>query len=408
MSSVVIPPGQAPPLAIITATDHSGWVIIGTAFSLSLALLSGGIRYFIRRVISPPFGYDDISIGVATAALVIQSSVVFHSISQGLGKSGELLSTEQLVHIGKCAYVSDIFFVLAVWLSKCSVIYFLLRLTPNKVHTRIFNGFIGAMTVWLVLSIFLVTLRCNLSHPWIVIGESCPGLLARWQVIGVLNIVTELIVFSGSIFLIWGLRVSFSKKAAIVIAFGIRLPIIIVIVFRIHTFNRALHANNLVLAQAPYVIWTQVEVAYAVMSATLICLRSLVSSLNTNYGAFDRNTTTNAYGSYGSGKFNSKKSRKQSDTELASIPTQNREPGSEPQLFTGPSSDYVVHASNGRPTAETAKPDKRITGMGQAVHQDSNSIESNDSRQRIIKKVEWRVDYDGQPSIESRMDPTSE
>jgi len=48
-----------------------------------------------------------------------------------------------------------------------------IRLTPRKDHKRVATGILGTVTVWLVVSIFLVALRCNLSHPWIFINPSC-------------------------------------------------------------------------------------------------------------------------------------------------------------------------------------------------------------------------------------------
>lgn len=77
------------------------------------------------------------------------------------------LLTEQL------SYATDFFFLFTVWASKCSMALLFIRLTPRKEHKRVATGILGVVSLWLVVSIFLVALRCNLSHPWIFINPSC-------------------------------------------------------------------------------------------------------------------------------------------------------------------------------------------------------------------------------------------
>jgi len=72
-------------------------------------------------------------------------------------------------------YASTLLFVVALGLSKTSVVFFLLRLSPVKHHRRVFNVAVVLVTAWTVGSTFAVALQCNLTHPWILVGERCPG-----------------------------------------------------------------------------------------------------------------------------------------------------------------------------------------------------------------------------------------
>ena len=54
-----------PPWAIISATDHTGWVIICTTIGLPILLVFATIRYLVRRTVD--FGLDD---GFAAASTV--------------------------------------------------------------------------------------------------------------------------------------------------------------------------------------------------------------------------------------------------------------------------------------------------------------------------------------------------
>ena len=53
-----------------------------------------------------------------------------------------------------------------------------LRLTPQKTHQSVAKGILIATSVWLVVSIFLIALRCDLSHPWIFINPKCTSIVS--------------------------------------------------------------------------------------------------------------------------------------------------------------------------------------------------------------------------------------
>ena len=67
-TSLHVPPGQYPPFAAVTETDHSAWIIIAAAFGLSMILLAGGIRVFIRLTISRGWGVDDTLFAVSNVS----------------------------------------------------------------------------------------------------------------------------------------------------------------------------------------------------------------------------------------------------------------------------------------------------------------------------------------------------
>ena len=56
-----------PPFAVVTDTDHSGWVIICTTLGLPILLIFSFIRYIVRRAVD--FGLDDGLIAASTVGL---------------------------------------------------------------------------------------------------------------------------------------------------------------------------------------------------------------------------------------------------------------------------------------------------------------------------------------------------
>jgi len=60
--------------------------------------------------------------------------------------------------------------------------------------------------------------------------------------------------------------------------------LIITIAFRLANFNTAGLTTNPMLLEDKFIVWTQTELSYSVMGATIPSLRPFVKSLATNYG----------------------------------------------------------------------------------------------------------------------------
>lgn len=169
----LVPEGQYPPFAVVTPDDHSAWIIIAAALGLVCSLIFGALRIVVRLTISPKFKLDDYSLLVATLLTIIQSSIVLGACSRGLGKSVDLLPLEEQNEVQRMYYTSNLFFVLALGMSKMSVVFFLLRLSPVKRHKLAFNLTLGMTAAWTIASFFAVALQCNLQHAWLSVNEDC-------------------------------------------------------------------------------------------------------------------------------------------------------------------------------------------------------------------------------------------
>ncbi|EDN99057.1 hypothetical protein SS1G_13917 [Sclerotinia sclerotiorum 1980 UF-70] len=173
-TGLVVPPGQSPPFAVVTSTDHSAWVIIATALGLACVLVFGGIKTFARTSLGKGVSYDEMC---------------------------------------------------------------------------------------LVASTFL-----------------------RWQIISSFDIIFELAFVFLSVYLVWSLRTSKSNKTIVVVAFGFRLPMIIAISYRLATFDINGLTKNPMFLEDEFIIWTQTELNYSVISAIIPSLRPFVKNLSTYYG----------------------------------------------------------------------------------------------------------------------------
>ena len=105
---------------------------------------------------------------------------------------------------------------------------------------------LGATITWTIAATFVVCLQCNPAQPWQTIdtdtGElMCTRLVSfisgvsdqaanralqatQWAGIGTFDVITELAIFSVSVYMVSTLQMSFKSQAIVVFAFGCRLP----------------------------------------------------------------------------------------------------------------------------------------------------------------------------------------
>jgi hypothetical protein len=69
MADAVVPSGYSQPVAVVTKTNHSAWIIIAAILGIVYAIIFGTIRIMVRFVSGSGFGWDDYSLGIATVRL---------------------------------------------------------------------------------------------------------------------------------------------------------------------------------------------------------------------------------------------------------------------------------------------------------------------------------------------------
>jgi hypothetical protein len=102
----------------------------------------------------------------------------------------------------------------------------------------------------------------------------------------------EAAVVACTAFMIRPLKTPASKKFVVVFVFSFRLPIIIIIAFRLRTFHQSGLTTDFTFLEALYIAITQTQVNYSLISATIPNLRPIINNLNTHYGAMGESTLT--------------------------------------------------------------------------------------------------------------------
>ena len=196
-------------------------------------------------------------------------------------------------------------------------------------------------------------------------------------------------LFGLAVYIIQSLQMAWLKKSSVLIAFGLRLAIIVPIAFRLHNLSKQYNSSDPTYDGLLASIWTQVEIAYAVLSATIPCYGSWVSATSTQVPIQPKKTRYHKYGS-GNGSQGHEKMPNNNPNNISmhsifgrkkdlknTSQVESRVPASSKDIFSWPNRDN---------TSCIATPG------------DEHSTKSNESRQGIIRKdVDWTVSYEDAP-----------
>jgi hypothetical protein len=276
-------------------------------------------------------------------------------------------------------YADDIFYIAAVWTSKLSYAFLFARTSRDRTFLWTNRGLMAAIALTALAALLLVALRCDLSQPWLwfgLNGPTCTTLFRHWQSIAALDIVTEVLMAIMSVYLIWPVQIPVAKKATVVFAFCIRLAVIAPITCHLHYVSKALASRDPSLQSTSVVICKEVEIAFAILSASIPTLRPFIFATTTNYGAPAEGLKTSHAKSANSGSKSTPKLFSLKNLTRQDRAGSGNRSHDEPQ-FTGYDDGFQPNSHAARANVTTGRP--RSSG-------------SNDSKQIIIRK-DYSVSY---------------
>ncbi|KAK1149685.1 hypothetical protein N8T08_005238 [Aspergillus melleus] len=105
-----------------------------------------------------------------------------------------------------------------------------------------------------------------------------------WKGITTVDVVTEALLVALSVYLVWGIRMQFKQKVAVIFAFGTRATLIIISIVRQTYLTRAFSGTDISLRLSKALIATEVLLHFSIMAATMPCLKPFVVAFNTGWG----------------------------------------------------------------------------------------------------------------------------
>ncbi|KAJ6010407.1 hypothetical protein N7451_001819 [Penicillium sp. IBT 35674x] len=275
------PAGITAPLTVDNDYNHSGLIVVLTAFTLVLFIVAIAAR-INSSTQKASFQPDDFAFAALVIAAVIQVSLVFGQVHYGWGTRMESIdagSKEQMLKVeltGHLGYAADIFAVITLGLSKVTTCLFYEGLF-SQIQRRFIRSILLSVIIWTVLSVLLFAIRCS-SKPWNDIDTAqCSGLLARWEAVTVIDVLTEvlLLVFAG--LAISQVKISTKQRIIVFCALESRILLIPMSAVRAHLIKIQLGSTDATLSGSYATAITEIYLALSVTCLLTAFAKSFIA-----------------------------------------------------------------------------------------------------------------------------------
>ncbi|KAL5355875.1 hypothetical protein BJX96DRAFT_171073 [Aspergillus floccosus] len=268
------------------AVDRSVAVRAVAAVFMSLACVAVLLRCYVRVRLVRAFGWNDITMLVATAFYVMFSACMIGGSLYGTGKHLTELSKHQSVVAMKYWFLCDLGYALASILSKVSVSLLLLRVLIDPVHRAIIYVVTAVTVVTGFIFFIFCLIQCSpVSYFWdrFWLDETIPGSCGHLTAIEILLYLFSAVSASFDftvailpIFVVRKLQMSHKTKVAAVCLLGMACIASVAVIVRI-PFVHTIKNPDFLYATVQIAIWSNIETGLSIFAGSLATLRPLFS-----------------------------------------------------------------------------------------------------------------------------------
>ncbi|KAH7397235.1 hypothetical protein BKA66DRAFT_408993 [Pyrenochaeta sp. MPI-SDFR-AT-0127] len=257
-----------------------------------IALAYGGIvaavlAFLLRLAASLPQGGRQISWDDATMALVvvlaIPPAVFAHFLVQnGLGRDMWTLEAHQITNVLHFYYAGEIFYVLALGISKISILCFYLRVFPSKNFRRVIYGVMGLSVAYTIAFFFATTFQCvPLSYAWNqwdgLHKGKCNDIHVQGWVAAAINIALDVIVMVLPLRHLARLNMNLKRKLMVMAMFSVGIIVIFTSAIRLYSLVHFANSQNITWDYVEAGYWSLIEIDVSIVCGCMPALRLLIS-----------------------------------------------------------------------------------------------------------------------------------
>ncbi|KAF2816751.1 uncharacterized protein BDZ99DRAFT_403879 [Mytilinidion resinicola] len=247
----------------------------------ALALLAVGLRVIARLpCLGGQWGNDDWAILVAMLPVIPLTCLSVVLANDGLGKDLWAVPFEKVTAILHVYYFDEILYLMAIALTKISILFFYLRIFPEKNFRRCVYGVMACCVIYIVGFIPPVIAQCqpiNLAWKhWD--GEHkghCINLNVEGWISAAVNIVIDAMVIVLPLQQIAKLKLSRRKKYGLMLMFTLGLFVTVISMLRLKWMIQFANTDNVTWDYVPIGYWSTIEVHIGIICACLPALRAL-------------------------------------------------------------------------------------------------------------------------------------
>ncbi|KAH8667988.1 hypothetical protein BGZ60DRAFT_41417 [Tricladium varicosporioides] len=248
----------------------------------ALATCFVAARVFARWKLEVGLGPDDWVMLAALAAYLTDVAAGLGIALNGFGQHTYYLTTKQVSHALEFFYVAELFYIVSITLTKCSLLLFFNRIFPSKKHRTIIYSMMGFVVVSNFALLMALMFQCVPFHGvwtnWMykVPPVKCINTFAAIYVAAALSIFHDLAILCFPIPILWSLNLAWQKKANLLVMFSVGSFVIICSLLRLPSLMKMGGSSDPSYDQAPVAVWTDLEIAVGIICGCLPACRSLI------------------------------------------------------------------------------------------------------------------------------------
>ncbi|KAJ5359799.1 hypothetical protein N7517_008990 [Penicillium concentricum] len=274
-------------MATINAQDsYQGSYRAGTIAMTVLGVLFVILRLLARWKKSLKPGWDDYMIMAALLPLLTLVGLMLALTNYGMGLHSEILPMENIMMIAKLLVVFECIYVTTIAVTKVSILLMYCRIFPTK-EIRTASMILGGISLaWAVAIIFVSIFQCTpIARAWDTrIPGTCIDLKASFIGNAVPNVVTDILILSLPVRVVWGLHASLTHRLSVIGIFLLGSFVIFTSVYRFTTlfdFNPA----DIAWTLGKSCTWCVVECSTGIISACMPTLRPLFLMVSSKFSS---------------------------------------------------------------------------------------------------------------------------
>jgi hypothetical protein len=194
------------------------------------------------------------------------------------------LKDYQISNVLRFYFYGEIFYVLALGVSKISILCFYLRVFPDKGFRRIIYGVMGLAVAYTIALFFATTFQCTpISYAWtqwdgLHQGKCSDIHLQGWIAAGI-NIILDVVVMVLPLKHLAGLNMNLRKKSMVMAMFSVGIIVIVISALRLYTLAHFAKSQNITWDYFEAGYWSLLEIDVSIICGSMPAHRLLLSRL---------------------------------------------------------------------------------------------------------------------------------
>lgn len=251
-------------------------------------------------------GLDDWAV-LATLMTAIPSALVtvYGTVKHGLGQDIWALTPYEITTMLKYFYIMAIIYFTQLTLLKLSLLFFYIRVFPNKPAQRLLWGTVAFVVAWGFTYVVVAIFQCRPINyfwkKWDHLHEGqCLDINAITNSNAAISIALDLWILGIPLWQLWGLKMHWKKKVGVALMFCVGTFVTIVSILRLSALVHFAKSSNASWEFYDVSMWSSIEICVGIMCACLPTIRLLLVKVFPIL-AGSTNRSRQKYYNYGSG-----------------------------------------------------------------------------------------------------------